>query len=1231
MTGQNMVAIVGMACRFPGARDLASYWANLRAGEEGIRRFSPGELRTKRADGELTGRAGFVPAKGTLPGAHRFDWSFFGYSRAEAATIDPQQRVFLECASEAVDDAGIDPLRFPGWIGVYAGADATGLAEDRELDPLIRVIGREKDFLATRVAYKLGLRGPAVTVQTACSTSLTAVHSAVQSLLCFESDAALAGGVSVASRGQCGYLYREGGILSRDGHCRPFDADADGTVPSEGVGVVVLKRLDDAVRDHDRISAVILGSAINNDGADKIGYTAPSVTGQRDVIRLAQRLAGVDPADIGYIEAHGTGTRLGDPVEVRGLTEAFRAATEATGYCRLGSVKSNIGHAGAAAGVAGLIKTALMLRNGEFVPTVHYQSPNPLLEIEKTPFLISADTMPWATHGARLAGVSSFGVGGTNVHAVLGEAPARAPRTTPPRARLLAVSAASAPALEQSRDAVADRLDSARNGPPGDSSDLADVAWTLAAGRRRFPHRLAVVAEGPEQAAQRLRSPVSRTAMPSTTPKVAFLLPGQGLLRDGVGAHAYRLLPEFRENFDEIAGEARLRYALDLSPVVTTGTDPAWFTDTVHQQLGLLALGYSFGRQLGSWDIEPAALLGNSIGEYTAAALAGVWRLPDAVRLVHERAQAMRDTPRGRMATVNATPDRLAPLLARHPGVALAVTAPGSTVLSGTEEAITGFLSDPASPRDLEPRILETERAFHSALMEPAAARLRAAVAAVPHQPARYRLISNLTGTWTDPDLTGDPEYWAGHLRGTVRLADGMDRVLADGCDVLIELGPGASMLGGLRQADGWDADRLGVVPLANSAAPGDTGLLRALGTLWERGLDIPLETLTSAGDPYRCSLPAHPLNSRDPEASEAPRAPAGEVTAAATAGRSAAPEEQLRHELERLWCRTLGVSAVDDHDDFFALGGESLLAVHFMNRVGHHTGRHVPVAEFSAKATFGRLVQLAGRGTSLGPDGMSSGTPERQTPGLVTLRAAGSRPALFLAADGLGTTAGYRALAKRLDDDRPVYGLETSAAPRGRDTIEDIAARHIEVLRRVRPHGPYLLGGWSFGAVVAHEMAHQLMASGAEVGSLLLLDGHVPATGGLPIASVPGFLRSGLRLQLQATLGYGTVGALVRGAPRSRRLFNANIRALWRYRPRALGCPAVFLTTRGTAYAESQRVGLGAVYPRGVRVRPVGGGHWSMLAEPHVGQLAETIRWSLESAAPVAGAAEHVDGMGVT
>nr|WP_232327876.1 type I polyketide synthase [Kibdelosporangium sp. MJ126-NF4]CEL14437.1 Malonyl CoA-acyl carrier protein transacylase [Kibdelosporangium sp. MJ126-NF4]CTQ88802.1 Malonyl CoA-acyl carrier protein transacylase (EC 2.3.1.39) [Kibdelosporangium sp. MJ126-NF4] len=1139
-----MIAVVGMACRYPKAADIRQYWANLRAGVEGVSRFTRDEAIARGTDPDLARRPEFVPAKGFLTGSADFDWAFFGYSRAEAAGIDPQQRVFLECASAAVDDAGIDPTRFPGWIGLYAGADVVGPPSDAGLSEMAQVIGREKDFLATRVAYKLGFRGPAVTVQTACSTSLTATHMAVRSLLGNECDVALAGGVTVTGAGEWGYLHEAGGILSPDGYCRPFDENAGGTVPSEGVGVVVLKRLADALRDGDRIAAVILGSALNNDGSDKMGYTAPSITGQSEVIGYAQQIAGIDPADIDYVEAHGTATRLGDPVEVHALTDVFRASTDATGWCLLGAVKSNLGHTGAAAGVAGLIKTVLMMEHREVVPTLHYSAPNPLLDIESTPFQVCAATGPWPSRGTPLAAVSSFGVGGTNAHVVVQAAPER-DRPLRSGKRIVPLSAASTDALGRLREDLAAQL------TPGHS--LSEVSRTLT-GRRVHRLRQAIVAEDVAQTAILLRD--TAAPEPRTLGKVAFLLPGQGTLRGAAGAAPYRLLPAFTEAFDEIAGSV----TVDLSPVITEGTGPEWFANTVHQQLGLFTLGYALGRQLADWGVKATAMFGNSVGEYTAAALAGVWAPDVAANLVHDRATAMWDTAPGLMATIDSADIALAP------GISVAVAGPGRTVVSGPVAAMEEFLG-----AGLDARRLATLRAFHSPLMEPAAATLRAALTAAPARPPRIRLVSNETGDWADPESMRTPDYWTGQMLRSVRLADGAGTLLAAGFETFVELGPGASMISTLRRHPSWSPEHT-VIPLLGTSDDPEHDLLRAVGTLWEHGVDLALADVSADTESLRCSLPPHPFAATNPGADQAP--PPRVTTVARPFGT-----------LAELWCRTLGVAAVSESDNFFALGGESLMIVTLLRQVRELTGHEVPVIEFSADPTFGALVRLSG---------MDSPGPVAGQP-------------LFLLADAMGTVLGYQDLVGLAD--RPVHCLEPT---RPAHSIETLAAQHIDQILQTRPAGPYTLGGWSFGAIVAHEVAARLLRRGHRVDMLVCLDGHVPATG-RPIGLDPGFFIGGAWLQAGAVFGVGPVGRRTRRAPDVRRQFVGNMNAMRRYRPPAVDCPAVLFKAGADARTlAALRTRLARIYRGPVTVHPAAGDHWSMLTNPHVHSLAARLREEL-------------------
>ncbi|MEV6694568.1 amino acid adenylation domain-containing protein [Micromonospora sp. NPDC051196] len=852
MSENDAIAIVGTACRLPGAADTGAYWQNLRAGVEGIRRFTVAELVAAGVEPALARHPRYVPARGVLDGGECFDRRFFGYSPAEATAMDPQQRVFLETSSVALDDAGIDPQRFGGWIGVYAGCDMMNPAlQGSDGDGLSRMIGYDKDYLATRVAYKLGLRGPAITVQTACSTSLVAVHQAAQSLMNYECDAALAGGASLWLPQVTGYLYEEGYIESADGHCRPFDASASGTVGSSGVAVVVLRRLSDALADRDRIVAVIRGSALNNDGGEKIGYSAPSFAGQRDVIQFAHAQAGVAARDISYVEAHGTATRVGDPVEVAALTAAFRESTDDVGFCWLGAVKSNIGHTGAAAGAAGLIKTALLLRHRELVPTLHFRRPNPGLELDSTPFRIATDRRPLPAEGPLLAGVSAFGVGGTNAHVVLESPPVSPRRAATPRPRVFCLAGTTAPAVRTMRTELAGHLEST-------DDPLDDVAFTLATGRRRFAHRSAVVATDRAEAVQALRSgapPVRATAGRDT----AFLFPGTSVLRSGFGSAAHRHLPVFREVFDSLAAEAGERFGIDIGTVLRPGDHQEWLRSLMHEQLALFALGFSFARQFQEFGIQPVAMLGHSAGECVAAAVAGLWTPSDALRFVHERGRLLGDAEPGRMLAVHAPPEEVRALVTARPGLTVAIEAPQYSVLGGPVELIEALRADGVSDR-----VLDLGAAYHTTAVRPAADRLREVAAQIPTNMPSLPVLSNLTGGWADPAALVGGDYWADHAVNTVRLSDCVDTLLAGSCRVFLELGPGQTMSRMVRAHPAWSTDHL-AVPLAGAVQDGEEqGLLAGLARLWERGFEIPVQDLLDEAS--RCALPPHPFERIDCE-----------------------------------------------------------------------------------------------------------------------------------------------------------------------------------------------------------------------------------------------------------------------------------------------------------------------------------------------------------------------------
>jgi non-ribosomal peptide synthase protein (TIGR01720 family) len=864
--GVEGIAVVGMAGRFPGAAGVDEFWQNLRAGVESIRRLSPDELREAGVDPALAAHPDYVPARGAVDGIEWFDAAFFGIPPREAEVTDPQHRMFLEVAWEALERAGIDPSRAPGRVGVYAGCGMNTYAQTlnsfgrlaKAVGGMAALVGNDKDYLATRVAYKLGLTGPAVLVQSACSTSLVAVHLAAQALLSYQCDVAMAGGVSLLLP-QGGYLWQQGSIGSRDGHCRAFDARASGTVVGGGAGVVVLRRLEDALADGDPVIAVIRGSAINNDGAVKVGFTAPSVEGQAEVIAEAQSLAGVPADTISYVEAHGTGTELGDPIEVAALTQAFRAGgAEGTGFCALGSAKTNVGHLDAAAGVTGLIKTSLALHHGEIPPSLHWESPNPSIDFADSPFFVNEKLSKWPTPAGvpRRAGVSSFGLGGTNAHVVMEQAPPRASSPAPSRAaQLLVLSARTETALA----AMAERLRTHLEQSP--EQPLADVAWTLQRGRRGFAHRRAVVAHDRADAVRALGGDRPSRAVAGRTgthaPSVVFLFPGQGAQHAGMARGLYEGEPVFRAEIDRCAAILRPLMGIDLWSVLRSAGGDA-LMQTAFQPL-LFAVEYATARQWAAWGIQPDAMLGHSLGEYVAACLAGVFSLEDALALVAERGRLMQSMPPGAMLAVPLALAEVEPMLGGSLSIA-AVNAPDRCVVSGPRDEVSRLEAALRARGVDEVKPVAASVAAHSAMMDPVLAPFTARVAATVRNPPALRWVSNVTGTWITPAEAVDPAYWARHLRGAVRFADGLATLAAEGRErVFIEVGPGRTLSSLVkRQVPGAAA----INSLRHPEDPADDGetLLAALGRAWAAGVEPDWAAVHGGDARRRVVLPTYPF-----------------------------------------------------------------------------------------------------------------------------------------------------------------------------------------------------------------------------------------------------------------------------------------------------------------------------------------------------------------------------------
>ncbi|MGE0127971.1 MAG: SDR family NAD(P)-dependent oxidoreductase [Blastocatellales bacterium] len=887
------IAIIGLAGRFPGAKNIDEFWRNLRDGVETISFFSDEELKAAGVDPALLDDPSYVKAHGAIKGVEWFDAPFFGVNPREAEIMDPQHRLFQEAAWEALESAGYNPEKYEGAIAVYAGVGVASYAMVNVFsNPVFRQsvgalqtsIRNRTDHLATQISYKFNLRGPSVTVQTACSTSLVAVHLACQSLLGGECDMALAGGVTIAVPQKSGYAHQEGGILSPDGHCRAFDARAEGTVPGSGAGIVVLKRLEDAIADGDSIYAVIKGSGINNDGFMKVGYTAPGVDGQAEVIAEAMAVAGVEPETISYIEAHGTGTTLGDPIEIEALTRAFRGGADQKGFCAIGAVKSNIGHLDTAAGVAGLIKTVLALKHKQIPPSLHYEQPNPRIDFKNSPFYVNTKLREWERgETPRRAGVSSFGLGGTNAHVVLEEAPDAPDLADSGESRpwqLLLLSARTNSALESATAQLAEYLNHHTE------ADFADVAYTLQVGRKAFGQRRAVICrDGEAVAALETLDPrrVYTGVQEAKERPVVFMFPGQGAQYVNMGLDLYHVEPTFREQVAQCCEILKPHLGFDLRDALYPGQDrienAGWeaserLKQTWITQPALFVIEYALARLWMEWGVRPQAMIGHSIGEYVAACLSGVLSLKDALALVAARGRLMQSLPEGAMLSVPLPEKDMQPLLGDRLSLA-AVNGASLCAVAGPADAVAE-LERRLTEQGLGCRRLHTSHAFHSQMMDAILAPFAEEVKKVRLSPPKIPYLSNVTGAWIRADEATDPNYWTNHLRHTVRFADGARELVKEPDWVLLEVGPGKTLMTLVR----WRPDRVaGQIVLTSLPQPQNpireskeslpedlvenvdsAFLLTTLGRLWIAGVDVDWAGYYAHERRRRVPLPTYPF-----------------------------------------------------------------------------------------------------------------------------------------------------------------------------------------------------------------------------------------------------------------------------------------------------------------------------------------------------------------------------------
>jgi acyl transferase domain-containing protein len=1018
------IAIIGMACRVPGAPDKEMFWHNLRCGADSIQRPGTAELLTRKIAPKAVHDPAYVWASGQLADTEAFDAPFFGFSPREAQLMDPQHRHFLETSWAALEDAGYRPRSAPGTVGVFAGSSMNkyllhnllGHPELRGLEGWDDGIppGSTPDAMPARVAYQLGLGGPSVSVLTACSSSLTAVCLAADSLQNFTCDMALAGGVAIVLPETPGYRYHEGGLISRDGVCRPYDADASGSVFGSGVGVIVLKRLGEAIADANHIYAVLRGWAINNDGRARAGYTAPGVDGQAAVVMEAVTAARLHPDDLRYIEGHGSATRVGDPIEVRALAKAF-AAADGEAFCGLGSVKGNIGHLDAAAGIAGLIKTALAM-TGDVIPaTIHFTRPNPGIELAGSPFYIVADPTPWP-EGVRRAGVSSFGMGGANAHVVLQEPPVPQPTSRTRPYELIPISAAT----EQAAQEACARLARAAGTT---AANLADIAYTLTTGREELPIRRIVVAgaEGSAVAAltEGRRDEVYAGQVRGTGLRpLTMMFPGVGEPYADVALDLYQCAEVFRRETDRLASLAGPFLDADLRDVLFPSADwrAPWDgqlgqrkpsldlrvmrgrakgqgsqpTRTVYDQPATFALEYALAQQLMAWGAAPESMIGHSVGEYVAACLAGVFNVADALRIVIERAKLIGKLPKGGMLAVPLPEDEIA----RHLGSDVwlgAVNTPGLCVLSGSPNALA----------KVEAALLEkgvvcgpvrAEHAYHSGIMRGIEAELAAVVDTVTLNPPELPYLSGVTGTWVTETEATSSGYWTTHMCHTVRFANGIETLAQEPSRIYLEVGPGQALtaftlstLSDQRDAGGRVISTSQSFLAAGSAV---RSALEAMGRIWTAGGPVDLQRLYDRKARRRIPLPAYPFErhrywierpgiSHEETTEDHPRP---EGTPAAAGGSD--QQRETEGLLTNLWCELLGHDEIGVHEDFLALGGHSLLALQLANKLWNDHGIPLPHTAFLEHRTIHELAKLI--------DGLAPGSSATSLP------AAGEHAALI-------------------------------------------------------------------------------------------------------------------------------------------------------------------------------------------------------------------------------------------
>ncbi|MEX0662994.1 MAG: beta-ketoacyl synthase N-terminal-like domain-containing protein [Balneolaceae bacterium] len=1105
------IAIIGMAGRFPKAKNIHEYWENLKNGRECFTQLNDEQIIASGVNPELLKDPDYVKVSPILDDYDKFDAQFFGYTPREGSMMDPQQRLFLECCWEAFEDAGYNPHAYEEPVGVFGGCAInsymifSGVHNRFYTEFLPSVVGNDNSFLANRVSYQLNLNGPAVTVQTACSSSLVSVHLSIQSLLNGECTMALAGGVAVWVPHEAGHLHKEGGIFTKDGHCRAFDAKATGTIFGNGAGVVLLKRLDDAIRNDDTIYAVIKGSAINNDGAKKTDYTAPSVDGQANVIVEALANAGVNADDISYVETHGTGTFIGDPIEIRALSKAYKAFTNRKGYCGIGSVKPNIGHLDAGAGAAGLIKTVMALKHKMIPPSINFDEPNPAIDFENSPFYVNTILKTWESKDGSplLAGVTSLGMGGTNAHIILQEAPViKKPIVEDQWPLLLTYSAKKESALDDYSAKLAKFLKTSPN------TSLPNVAYTLQTGRKEFPHKRFLIAENRDDAIKKLEklpaSSVKTFSDHADGREVVFLFPGQASQYVNMGLNLYRSNSLFKKHLDNCAEILMPIIDVDIRNVIfpESGHEEMatnQLQNTVYTQPAIFSIEYSLAMYWMDLGIKPVAVLGHSMGEFTAACIAGVFDLETGLKLIAMRGSIMQELEPGSMLTVMMPPSEVEKYLNERLSISV-INTPSSCVVSGDTEAIED-LKNIFDGMDVHIRLLETSHAFHSHMMDPVLEKYRNFVSTVTFSPPSIPVISTVTADWTSPNELTTPDYWMNNIRQPVRFAEAVEKLFDRPEWILLEVGPRNTLTTLAKQHPEISLNQIVVQSMRHPKQSQDDNIfaMAALGRLWSCGYPVEWKRVYKENPVYKIPIPTYAFQRVrcwvDPEilGSGLHQKTNNEHTID-DVDKQGSEKRNIIDELTAIWEEFLGIEHIKKDDNFFDLGGNSLVALQLFDELKRKLGIRLPLSALFEAPTIEQIAELIEPEVSE----VKKVQPKKDHSSvLVKIQAEGIERPFFCIHGHFGNVLFFYELAKLLGKDRPFYGVQSVGLSGEEDpltSIEAMADRIIQEMKEVQPTGPYSFGGYCYGTLVSMEIAKKLDEMGETYDPIVMIDPQPPA-----------------------------------------------------------------------------------------------------------------------------------------